>query len=139
MTGFSAEQVKDIALARSSARENAAQDYLWVTRDRVELHLTKHLAHLTTRNAWHAPGALFLTLLITVVTTDPKARFGLTADYWGALFILSTIGAGFWFLWSAIRAVAAAKHSMADLLDSLFRTRESDPHPDPPQATGEST
>lgn len=76
-------------LAKSfTLHTNLHQDVLKITSDKIELCLNKHRDGLCSKQSWHFPLGLFLTILTTLLVSDFKDRW-LKANVWSAIYIVS--------------------------------------------------
>ena len=76
---------------------NVTQTLIITTEDKLNLWLSGLQAVLDGRRQWIAPLGLVLSLTLALATTTFK-DFGLSADTWKAVFIMSDIGSGVWLL-----------------------------------------
>lgn len=88
----------------ASVHANVEQVYLVLTEDKVRLCLRDHASNLEQRNSWQAPLGVFLSVVFTLVTTDPKDAFFLSAAVWKAIFVITAGLSGFWLMKSAVAA-----------------------------------
>lgn len=92
----------NIALSDSkNVYKNTAQDYILITRDKLELVLIKTKDCWAKKNMWITSGGLFATCLTALVTADFKDKF-LPASVWEALFIIATVSCSVWFVYSLV-------------------------------------
>ncbi|HZL36698.1 MAG TPA: hypothetical protein VFC78_15370 [Tepidisphaeraceae bacterium] len=74
-----------------SVTYNVTQDFIVITRDKVELCLTKHVKTMEGRQAWIAPGSLFLAAVAALVTSTFHEWIGIPADFWRMLFVVCAL------------------------------------------------
>jgi hypothetical protein len=76
---------------------NLGQNVIVTTEDKIRLCLAEHLERMANKKSWAPPLAILLTILIIFPTTTFK-DFIIGADVWEAIFIISGIISGIWFL-----------------------------------------
>jgi len=87
--------------------ENVEQSVLRVTVDKLRIVLRPQLVRARARRAWVAPTTVFLTILLTHVTTDFQRQFGFAAETWEALYLGAGGVAGVLALVQLVNAVRA--------------------------------
>ena len=80
--------------------QNTAQDYVVITKDKLELVLLKTEKSLSKKNAWVAPLGLFVSCLLAILSANFK-DFIIPANVWQALFIMTTFLCICWFFRAA--------------------------------------
>ena len=100
----------------NSVTMNVAQRTLVITEDRLELCLMKNIPKLETSQAWVAPFAVLLTIIIVLVTSTFH-DFLLPASVWHAIFWLSLLAAAIWTFRSGLKARRSV--SVQELLGML--------------------
>ncbi|MBR3021709.1 MAG: hypothetical protein IKH59_05005 [Bacteroidaceae bacterium] len=83
--------------------QNTAQDYIVITKDKLELVLLKTEKSLSAKNSWITPLSLAITCGISLISSNFK-DFILSASVWEAIFIISTFIFVFWLLKTALKA-----------------------------------
>lgn len=76
---------------------NTQTDLIEITEDKLENILLKHLDKLKAIKAWETPLALFISILVTVLTTEFKS-FYFSASVWTAVFIIGLLISFLWLL-----------------------------------------
>lgn len=101
--------------------KNIDQEVLLINTDKVKLLLIEHDKIVRQKMDWLAPFGIFITVLITLLTTNfDKILFGLSRQTWQALFILICIGSGILTLFYALRAVKNCnKGTIVELIEKL--------------------
>ena len=96
--------------------KNTDQDYIITTEDKARLCLAKYSSRLGKRRSWIAPLGILIAIILAIVTTTFK-DFGLEAEVWKALFIISAIIVFGWLLY----AVKESWHSVNEdvVIDEL--------------------
>ncbi len=82
---------------------NLSQEVLVTTEDKIRICLIKYLNNLGKKNVWIAPMGIFLTIILTLLTTNFK-EFYFSADTWTAVFIISCILSFIWLI-SSLRYI----------------------------------
>ncbi len=96
---------------------NVQQIFITTTEDRLRICLGNHLKRLESKREWMVPAGIFLTLLITLTTTDTKDFISVNASTWQAIYIISTILS---FIWLTVSLRNAFLHaSLEDILVEL--------------------
>jgi hypothetical protein len=101
--------------------KNIDQEVLLINTDKVKLLLIEHDKIVRQKMDWLAPFGIFITVLITLLTTNiEKILFGLSRQTWQALFILICIGSGILTLFYALRAIKNCnKGTIVELIEKL--------------------
>jgi hypothetical protein len=110
---------------------NLSQNAIVTTEDKVRLCLYNYLSRMERRNAWVAPAGIFITLVVTLISTKFQDVI-LDAPTWRALFILSGIVAALWLIRTLVQANRAP--SMDDVIRDMKRASEE--AAGPPVQTG---
>ncbi len=74
---------------------NLAQDMIVTNEDKVRLCLTSHLSRVEAKRGWIAPFAIFVSILLTLVTAQFHDLY-LSASAWKAMFIWALILDSVW-------------------------------------------
>ncbi len=94
------------------------QEVIKVTKDKILLWLSSHEKGIGRKYGWVAPMGVFLTIIVTLVTSKFE-DIGLHAATWKAIFILSCIGSLVWLLWAI--NVARKSKKIEDSVEELIR------------------
>jgi len=86
--------------------ESLSHDTITVSGDRARLILREYLEKIASGDSWIAPLGIFLTLIVTLVTTTFRDVV-LSADAWKALFTWALVFDCVWLLRSVLRAKRA--------------------------------
>jgi hypothetical protein len=70
---------------------NVSQECLVTTTDRAKLHLIGFSRAIRKGLEWKGWSALAGSFLTTLVTSDFKVRFGLSAETWAAFFLIACV------------------------------------------------
>lgn len=96
---------------------NVSQELIEITSDKLKLLLTEYLSCINSRDQWHTPLALLVTIILVLTTTSFKPSLGISADSWSAFFLLSAL---FCFIWLIIAIKNRAQHISIDgLIDKI--------------------
>ena len=87
----------------SEKRTNIKSDLIEITHDKLENILLKHLDKLNVRRGWIAPLTLFVTILVSIFSSNFTQYLGLSKGFWQALFTIGLIGSGGWVIYKVIR------------------------------------
>jgi hypothetical protein len=113
--------IGDEVLSRSTFTRNVVQQFLLITRDRVELVLLKFQDALKSRADWHAPAGTFATLLASLVAAQFRDALGMPSSVWHALFVLATVLCGVWLAVTLIRAHRSRRVTIDAVIDQLWK------------------
>lgn len=97
---------------------NIKSDVIYITEDKLRNILTDFLKSFKKVNDWIAPFSVFLTILITFLTTDFKDFIGINKLGWEAIFYIFLIGS---FLWLIISIVIIWRDYKKTKLEYLIR------------------
>lgn len=95
---------------------NVPEEVIITTEDKLRLWLLEHGKRMGMKRGWVGPLALFLSLILTLVTTDFKS-IGLEAAVWKFIMIVEVIGSFGWLVFSVKEALQARK--MEDIISEL--------------------
>ena len=79
-----------------SIHKNVRQEIVLTTADKIKLVLINVRDCISAQRDWWTPLGLLMSFVATLCTADFKQTFGLSQDFWQALFVFFTI---FSFLW----------------------------------------
>jgi hypothetical protein len=97
---------------------NVGQQVIVTTADKLFRPLSEWKRTIEKRHSWTGPVPLFLTLLLSLVTTDTKDRYGVTKDAWSAMFSLLTITAGLWMFYMLVQLLRKCA-SIDDVVEQI--------------------
>ncbi|UOQ60374.1 hypothetical protein MUN76_15295 [Leucobacter rhizosphaerae] len=104
----------------SKVSDNTAQEVIIVTRDRVELALHRHLPRYVPAGKVLSSAALFLGLLVAVLSADFQMYLGISGEAWLGAFSIAML------LSLVLVAVDAAKWIRRPKLEDLVNAIESE-------------
>ena len=100
----------------SAVHGNMAQEFIIINIDKLKLIIRNHADAIERKNSWIAPLGVFLTLVLSILTTDFKDWF-LKANVWSAIFIIAAILSFGWLIRESIAAYKAT--SIEDLVKKI--------------------
>jgi hypothetical protein len=105
--GDLSSQFKDELINNTSLTYNVGQNCVTVSSERIKLVLIDNISKITSRLRYLTPLSVFLTIFLSLLTTEFRDRFGLSKDAWFGFFVacaLITLAVSVIFGISAIRA-----------------------------------
>lgn len=78
--------------------KNVKQEIIITTADKIKLVLINTKEILTAQRDWWTPFGLLISFITTLCTAEFKNAFGLTKEFWHAIFVLLTLGSAIWLL-----------------------------------------
>ena len=78
--------------------KNVKQEIIITTSDKIKLVLINTREILTAQRDWWTPFGLLISFITTLCTAEFKDAFGLTKEFWHAIFVLLTLGSAIWLL-----------------------------------------
>lgn len=102
---------------------NVSQGVIHITEDKLHVILLKYEGKNKKLYSWATPLGIFISCLITTITSEFKKTWGLSPDTWKAIFILITFVSLIWFLYSLIVAcmnikVTGIEHLIEEIKDT---------------------
>ncbi|EFM0289378.1 TPA: hypothetical protein ACIYWE_004284 [Escherichia coli] len=79
-----------ISISPDDISTNLQVGVIVVSEDKLVRILEKDRERTRKNMAWTAPASFFITLLVAILTTDFKTRWGMPAEAWQALFYFGT-------------------------------------------------
>jgi hypothetical protein len=78
---------------------NLDHDIVVTTSDKIKLVLIDTKDVFISRRIWVTPMSILLTLIVALITTEFKQNiFGISADNWEGIFILSSLICSIWLI-----------------------------------------
>ena len=112
--------LKKIIFKSSQVESSLWEIIVVTTEDKLELCLMKHVKDLEDKNWWITPLGLFLTVLLTFLTTEFKSFGWIKQETWQAIFIIA--GAIF-FVWLIVALKKSWKaKTIKDILDEIKKS-----------------
>lgn len=107
----------------SQVCSNVKSDLIEITEDKLENVLLKHLKNLRIIDSWLAPFTLFLTVLLTILTTEFKTALGVTKETWNAVFLILLFGSLIWLIVCVVKIIktydkATTNHIIKQIKDA---------------------
>ena len=113
----------------STIHPNTAQNWLFVSEDKVRIYLEDYSKAVNTRTAWVAPVTLALTIVGVLLTVSFVDKFGKKASFWEAVFDIAFIATVAWTVVSLFNLVrywrAASVDHLIDKIKSSQPTEKS--------------
>lgn len=97
---FSDELSKNLTI-----HKNVNQEIIITTSDKIKLVLLSTKEILTSQRDWWTPFGLLISFITTMCTADFKLSFGISKEFWEAIFVLLTIFSFLWFCKSIYRLI----------------------------------
>lgn len=92
-----------------------------VSEDKLVRILEKDRERIKRNVAWTAPASFFISLIVTILTTDFKNKWGMPAETWQALFYVATAIS---VLFIIIFCFKVKKKSIDDLIKEIKGNKE---------------
>ena len=106
-----------------SIHTNINQDVIVISEDRLKLKLIEFEKSKKKLYDWVSPLAIFITLIITLLTADFKAALLLSGEEWNAIFIVLAIAALIWLIVSACNVVSNKKITIESVIDEIKKEK----------------
>lgn len=104
--------IKPLSVPVDSIHENLSQVVISTTEDKLRIILYDYEKTLENRKPWIAVLSVFITLVVTLVTSEPN-DFLLPKETWRIVFGGAAVATFFWFVSSARRALLAGRSPMS--------------------------
>jgi hypothetical protein len=75
----------------ATVHDRTAQTLMYITESELRLTLFLNLDRMEKQGAWKVPLAFFVPTALAMVTADFDKRFGLSGDFWLAVFFLTAV------------------------------------------------
>lgn len=85
--------------------------------DRLQILIQTFSKQVEDRLFWLTPLAVAVTLFTTLVVSDFKDKFGVRADVWRVIVVISLVAFSAWTLIALVRAIK--RQSLMDLMDGI--------------------
>lgn len=92
---------------------NVDQTQILILEDRLENILLRNENIMKSKVSWTTPLGLFLTGLVTLLTSDFK-KFLFEKEYWFAIFLLGTVLSFVWLVITIFKAIQNRKKGSID-------------------------
>lgn len=97
---------------------NLEQVGIAITEDRLKLCLHKAIDRLDAKRRWWTPLSVFVTLVLTLTTTEFKDQFVFSAATWEAIFLISVV-ITFYLTIKAICKAVRVKVSVESIISEI--------------------
>ena len=110
----------------ANINENIRTDVIIITRDKLENTLLKTYNNLWKRPDWKSPLSIFMTTVLSVLTSDFK-NFLISKELWRAIFFVIMIISGILSLLNFIRAKKSSKAvSIENLINKIANVEKDE-------------
>jgi hypothetical protein len=106
----------DQIIQTSNVHFNIRQELIVTTEDKIQLCLRDKLQRIEQSKAWLTPFGIFLTLLLTFVTTTFR-DFLFPKEVWQAVFVVLTLISFVWLVASWVNRTRAPK--LEDVVEEI--------------------
>jgi hypothetical protein len=101
---------------------NTKTDFIEITEDKLENILIKFLEIFKKTLSWITPFSIFLTILITLLTTEFQKNFlGIDKTVWSSVFYISIILSVFWLIYDLYNIVKFRKKRSVEYLIKIIK------------------
>ena len=100
--------------SQMTVHSNLRQDIICTTKDKLQLSLQSFQSAIEAKQEIFTYGGIFLSLLITQITSSAKDAFGLTAEVWNAIIIVALFLSGIATACSLVKFLSIAKNRDID-------------------------
>lgn len=90
---------------------NVSSDIIRITEDKLRLKLADYERSVANSSDWVGAVGIVATVILSLITTDFKDRFGMKAETWSAVFIIVLIVA---FIYCIFTIFTALKRKSID-------------------------
>jgi len=84
-----------------------SQDLIVVSSDRLRLVYLQYIKEASNRQAWLAPAGIFISLLLSLLTSNFKKFLGVEGLAWQGFFMLAALISFCWFIYKVQQAFKA--------------------------------
>lgn len=89
--GDLSSQFKDELINNTSLTYNVGQNCVAVSSERIKLVLIDNINKITSKQRYLSPLSAFLAIVLALLTTEFRDRFGLNKDVWLGIFIAGAL------------------------------------------------
>jgi len=114
------ENISRLILNSSTVKSALGETVIVSTEDKIRICLMKYLEDLSEKKEWMVPFGLFLSILLTFLTTDFRDTFGVSKENWKIIFVVAEIGFFIWLCKTLIKAGFAM--NVEQVLDKIKKT-----------------
>ncbi len=112
--------------SQMTVHSNLRQDIICTTKDKLQLSLQSFQSAIEAKQGFFTYGGIFLSLLITQITSSTKDAFGLTAEVWNAIIIVALFLSGIATVCSLVKLLSIAKNRDIDEICKKIMGQESE-------------
>lgn len=106
--------------------KNVNQEIIITTQDKIKLILMETKEHLISQRDWWTPFGLLLSFITTLLTVEFKEAFGISKEFWKAIFVIFTIFSLFWFLKSMYKLIKNWGNDDLDKIIIKMKVKENE-------------
>ena len=100
--------------------DNTHQVFIRVSQDRLKLKLHEYRDYFSNLSNWTLPLGIFLSLSLSILSSDYKEAFGLEKSDVKAIVVVSLIISGSWLIYAIIKSIVNYKaKSIDDLIEKI--------------------
>ena len=131
---FGAELSKNLEI-----HTNVNQEIIITTADKIKLVLINTREVMTSQRDWWTPAGLLTSFITTLCTADFKDAYGVSKDFWRAIFVLMTLFSAIWLLKTLYKLVNSwGQDDLSKIIEQIKLKSHSDQNP-APQENGSTT
>ena len=102
-----------------NVHKNIDQDFIYISEDRLKLKLIEYENCRKKIYDWISPLAIFITLVIALITAEFKSALLLPGAVWNAIFVLLTIAAFIWLMVSLCNIIHNNKITIDSVIEEI--------------------
>ena len=102
-----------------TVHKNLAQEIIVINIDKLKLILKDHQDALRQKRDWINPLALFITLLVTNLTSTFDDTWSISADTWKAIFIILCLFSACWLAYSLYHAIKGKQCTIDTVINTI--------------------
>ena len=116
---FDFERETNLAVDVAEVHVNTSQNVIYITEDRVRIHLITHLQRVEKKRSWVTPLMLLVTIIVVLLTSQFRDLV-LSAATWKAMFVMASLVSVVWLVY----ALKNARRS--ETIDELIERLKKD-------------
>jgi hypothetical protein len=114
------QNLSQLILNNSTVKSALGETVIVSTEDKIRICLMNYLKDLSEKKEWLVPFGLFLSILLTFLTTDFRDTFGISKENWKIIFIIAEISFFVWLCKAGVKAGFAM--TVEQVLDKIKKT-----------------
>lgn len=108
-----------------TVHKNISQEIIIINLDKIKLVLSEYQQILQKKKDWINPLSLFFSLLVTNLTVTFSPTWGLSADTWQAIFIITNALSLIWLLKCLFFVFKWRKENINSIIAKLKQSSEN--------------